>query len=285
MQAKLAAQLQRAEEGGYAVLAFNYSDLWDLKGVIRAAEQEKAPIMVAAVPTIVYNHGVKIIAGVARAAAESSTVPVIPHLDHSNSVALCMNMVDHGFESVMIDASQLPFKENVAIVKPVVDYAHARGAHVEGELGRIKGTNWEGVFVDGTDYLTDVREAVEFIKQTGVDSLAVGIGSGHGFYTETPHLDIGRLAEIKAATNAKLVLHGGTGLPEDQIKDAIKHGISKLNVGTLIYTSYLTKLKETLNVYKDQSYSLELFEDAVDAVAEAARGWIRAVNANGKARC
>ncbi len=283
MQAKLAAQLQRAEEGGYAVLAFNYSDLWDLKGVIRAAEQERAPIMVAAVPTIVHNHGVKCIAALGQAAAMSSSVPVIPHLDHSNSAALCMDMIDHGLDSVMIDASQLPFKENVAVVKPVVDYAHKRGAHVEGELGRIKGTNWEGVFVDGTDYLTDVREAAEYVKQTGVDSLAVGIGSGHGFYTETPHLDIGRLAEIKAATGAKLVLHGGTGLPEDQIRDAIRNGMNKINVGTLIYTSYLTKLKETLNTYKDKSYTLELFEDAVNEVAEAARGWIRMVNASGKA--
>ncbi len=283
MQANLATQLQRAEEGKYAVIAFNYSDLWDLKGVLRAAEQEKAPIMVAAVPAIVYNHGVKFIAGVAKAAAESTGIPVVPHLDHSNSVALCMDMVDNGLRSVMIDGSHLPFKENVAMVKPVVDYAHARGAQVEGELGRIKGANWEGVFVDGTDYLTDVREAVEFVKQTGVDSLAVGIGSGHGFYTEEPKLDIGRLAEIKAATGTKLVLHGGTGLPEDQIKDAIKNGISKINVGTLIYTSYLTTLKKKLNTYEDQSYSLNLFEEAVDAVAEAARGWIRTVGANGKA--
>ncbi|MCD7897447.1 MAG: class II fructose-bisphosphate aldolase [Planctomycetaceae bacterium] len=283
MQSNLATLLQRAEEGKYAVITFNYSDLWDLKGIIRAAEEERAPIMVAAVPAIVHNHGVKFIGGIAQAAAESSTVPVVPHLDHSNSVALCMDVIDHGLRSVMIDASHLPFKENVSIVRPVVEYAHARGVHVEGELGRIMGANWEGVFVDGTDYLTDVREAVEFIKQTGVDSLAVGIGSGHGFYTETPHLNIERLSEIKAATGAKLVLHGGTGLPEDQIKDAIRHGINKINVGTLIYTSYLTTLKKTLDSYEDQNYSLSLFDEAVAAVTEAARGWIRTVGANGKA--
>lgn len=283
MQSNLATMLQRAEEGKYAVIAFNYSDLWDLKGILRAAEEERAPIMVAAVPAIYHNHGVKIMAGAAKAAAESTAVPVVPHLDHSNSQALCMDVIDHGLRSVMIDGSHLPFQENVSFVKPVVDYAHARGVHVEGELGRIKGANWEGVFVDGSDFLTDVREAVEFIRQTGVDSLAVGIGSGHGFYTETPHLDIQRLSEIKAATGAKLVLHGGTGLPEEQIKDAIKNGINKINVGTLIYTSYLTTLKKTLNTYQDQGYSLQLFDDAVAAVTEAARGWIRIVGASGKA--
>ena len=284
MYANLKTLLQRADEEKFAVIAFNYSDPWDLHGVIRAAEQERAPIMVAAVPTIFNNHGYAFTAAFGRAAVESATVPIVPHLDHSNAVSICMEAIDHGVPSVMIDASQHPLEKNIAITKPVVDYAHPRGVHVEGELGRIMGTNWEGVFVPGTDYLTDPKEAAEFVNRTGVDSLAVGIGSGHGFYTEAPNLNIKRLAEINEATEAKLVLHGGTGLPEDQIKDAIKNGINKINVGTLIYTTYLDTIRKTLNEVDGLGFSLEVFKDTVDAVAEAARGWIRTAGLSGKAK-
>lgn len=283
MQANLKTLLQRADEEKYAVIAFNFSDPWDLCGVIRAAEEERAPIMVAAVPPIWSNLGVGLLSGMALAAARSARVPVVPHLDHSNSAALCMDVIDHGLPSVMIDASQHPLEKNISIVRPVVDYAHARGVHVEGELGRIMGTNWEGVYVDGTEYLTDVGEAVRFVEATGVDSLAVGIGSGHGFYVEEPKLNIKRLSELNAATDAKLVLHGGTGIPEEQVRDAIRNGINKINVGTLIFTTYLDTIKKSLNAIPDRKYPLDIFNEAVAAVAEAARGWIRVSGSGGKA--
>lgn len=283
MHANLKAMLQRADEEKYAIIAFNFSDPWDLLGVIRAAEEERAPIMVAAVPPIFSNLGVGLLSGMALGAAASARVPVVPHLDHSNSAALCMDAIDHGLRSVMIDASQYPLEKNIALVKPVVDYARARGVHVEGELGRIMGTNWEGVYVDGTEYLTDVGEAARFVEATGVDSLAVGIGSGHGFYVEEPKLNIERLAEINAATDVKLVLHGGTGIPEEQVRDAIRNGINKINVGTLIFTTYLETAKKSLNAVPDRKYPLEIYREAVEAVAEAARGWIRISGSSGKA--
>lgn len=282
MIANLKTLLQRADEEKYAVIAFNFSDVWDLRGIIRAAEQERAPVMVAAVPPIFANHGIDLLAALGNAAARNARVPVVPHLDHSNSVALCMDAIDHGFPSVMIDASQLPLEQNIATVRPVVEYARARGVHVEGELGRIMGSNWEGVYVDGQDYLTDVGQAVEFVGKAGVDSLAIGIGSGHGFYVEEPILNIRRLAEINAATPVKLVLHGGTGIPEDQIREVIRNGINKINVGTLIYTSYLETVKKSLNAVADRKYSLDIFNEAVEAVTEAARAWIRLSGSGGK---
>lgn len=283
MRANLKTLLQRADEEKYAVIAFNYSDPWDLQGILRAAEEEKAPVMLAAVPPIFKNHGVSMVAALGAAAADAAKTQVVPHLDHSNSISLCMDAIDHGIPSVMIDASQHPLEKNVSIVKPVVEYARPRGAHVEGEIGRIMGSNWEGVYVDGTDYLTDPAEAAEFVRRTGVDSLAVGIGSGHGFYTKEPELNIKRLAEIDAATDAKLVLHGGTGIPEEQIREAVKNGINKINVGTLIYTTYLTTLKKSLNAIPNLDYPLDIHKEAVAAVAEAARGWIRIAGSSGKA--
>lgn len=283
MQTTLKTLLQKADEEKFAVIAFNFSDVWDLLGVIKAAEQEKAPIMVASVQPVATHLNLYMAAALGHAAMANAKVPVVLHLDHTGTVSFCCNAVDHGYPSIMIDGSLLPLEENIALTKPVVDYAHARGVHVEGELGRIMGNNYEGKFIDGTDYLTDVGQAVEFVNRTGVDSLAVGIGTGHGFYTEEPKLNIKRLAEINAATNVKLVLHGGTGTPEDQIREVIKNGINKINVGTLIYHSYLTTTKKKLNSITDNNYPLGLYNEAVDAVAEAARGWLRLSGSSGKA--
>ena len=283
MQTKLKTLLQKADDEKFAVIAFNFSDVWDLLGVVKAAEQEKAPIMVASVQPVAAHLNLYMAAALGHAAMANAKIPVILHLDHTGTVSFCCNAVDHGYPSVMIDGSLLPLEENIALTKPVVDYAHARGVHVEGELGRIMGKNYEGKYIDDTDYLTDVDQAVEFVNRTGVDSLAVGIGTGHGFYAEEPKLNIGRLAEINAATDVKLVLHGGTGTPEDQIREVIKNGINKINVGTCIYHSYLSTAKKALNAIPDRNYPLGLFTEAVDAVAEAARGWLRLSGSSGKA--
>lgn len=283
MQTKLKTLLQKADEEKFAIIAFNITDTWDLLGVVKAAEQEKAPIMVATVQPVAAYLELWMAAAIGHAAMANAKVPVILHLDHTGKVSFCCDAVDHGYPSIMIDGSLLPLEENIALVKPVVEYAHAHGVHVEGELGHIMGRNYEGVLVEGTDYLTDVGQAVEFVERTGVDSLAVGIGTGHGFYAEEPKLNIGRLAEINAATDVKLVLHGGTGTPEDQIREVIRNGINKINVGTLIYNSYLSTAKKALNAAPDKGFSLGIFRDAVDAVAEAARGWLRLSGSSGKA--
>lgn len=274
--------LQWADEEKFGVIAFNVSDVWDLLGVVRAAEIERAPIMVMSVPPHVTNIGIHYLYGTTNAAAEYAKVPVVPHIDHSASVNMCLSAIDAGYKSVMIDASDKPLDDNIRLTKQVVDYAHRFDCYVEGELGRIRGKNWQGVKTDeNKPFITEVEDAVRFCGETGVDSLAVGIGSAHGFYAEVPKLNIKRLAEINAAVDTKLVLHGGTGIPAEMVQEAIRNGINKINVGTCIFTTHMRTLKESLNAKED--FDLNQHNCIVDAVCEVAREWIRVSMSNGKA--
>lgn len=183
----------------------------------------------------------------------------------------------------MIDASNQSMEENIRITSNVVRYAHPKGVFVEGEIGKIKGSGWEGVaFKEGEEFLTRVEDAVAYVKATGVDSLAVGIGNAHGFYTQEPNLNITRLAEINAAIDTKLVLHGGTGIPEDAVRDAIRNGINKVNVGTTIFHSYMDSLRKTLAATDKAHYSNYMHEEAVEAVAQTAAEWIRKTMSNNR---
>lgn len=272
--------LQWADEEKFAVVSFNYADIWTLLGIIRAAERERAPVMLQMVPPVVDMIGLGYLSAMGKAAIEHATVPVIHHLDHSISPAACFRAVDLGYDSVMIDASSKPIEENIRITKSVVDYAHSKGVYVEGEIGRIRGNG----FREGDEFLTRVEDAVRYVRETGVDSLAVGIGNAHGFYTSEPKLNIERLAQINAAVDTKLVLHGGTGIPEESVREAIRNGINKVNVGTIILHSYLDTLKKTLNETEKAKYHETIFTDAVEAVADAASVWIRKTMSNGRVR-
>lgn len=274
--------LQWADEEKFGVVAFNVSDVWDLLGVVKAAELERAPIMVMSVPPHVMNIGIKYLYGTTNAAVECAKVPIVPHLDHSASISMCVSAIDAGYKSVMIDASDKPLEDNIRISKAVVNYAHRYDCYVEGELGRIRGKNWQGVKTDeNKPFITEVEDAVRYCTETGVDALAVGIGSAHGFYSEAPRLNIQRLAEINDAVDAKLVLHGGTGIPGEMVQDAIRHGINKINVGTCIFTTHMRTLKASLNA--KESFDLNQHNCIIDAVCEVAREWIRISMSNGKA--
>lgn len=273
--------LQWADEEKFGVIAFNYSDIWDLLGVIRAAEMENAPIMVMATPPVVSNIGIKYLYGMSNAAVEAAKVPVVTHLDHSFSKTMCYSAVDCGYKSVMIDASSLPLEENIRATRAVVDYAHRFGCFVEGELGQIRGSNWEGVVTDESKpFLTEVDDAVRFVAETGVDSLAVGIGSAHGFYTEVPKLNIRRLAEINEAIDTKLVLHGGTGIPAETVREAIQNGINKINVGTIIFNTHMKTLRASLNA--QEGFDLQQHNAIIDEVAKVAREWLRVSMSSGR---
>ena len=189
---------------------------------------------------------------------------------------MCFKAIDAGYNSVMIDASSETLEENIRITKNVVRYAHEKGVFVEGEIGKIRGRGWQGIaFKEGEEFLTRVEDAVTYVQNTNVDALAIGIGNAHGFYTQEPKLNIQRLAEINAAVDTKLVLHGGTGIPEEAVRDAIRNGINKINVGTVILHSYLDALKGTFQNLDKSQYSERVFEDAVEAVSQAASVWIR----------
>ncbi|MCL2164055.1 MAG: class II fructose-bisphosphate aldolase [Oscillospiraceae bacterium] len=281
-QESLHSLLVRADEGGFAIPAFNYSDIWDLLAIVKAAEEERAPVMIASNPLVVEAISVEVCGAIGREIMGKASVPIIHHLDHSFSADLCKAAIDHGYPSVMIDASQQDLEHNIRTVREVVEYARPYNVHVEAEIGKIKGMNVEGVYVGG-DFLVDVADAVKLVEETGVDSLAVGIGTAHGFYEGKPEINFKRLAEVNEAVKVPLVLHGGTGIPENDISMAIKNGINKINVGTIIHCTYMNSMRAELNRVGDNPYTLDVVKTVTEDIKAVVKRWIRVCMTNGKA--
>ena len=278
----LRKRLRDADAKGYAIPAFNFSDIWDFKAIVEAAEEEEAPIMIASNPLVVAELSPAICAGFGLAAMKQAKAPVILHLDHSFKTEMCKDCIDEGYPSVMIDASKYDLETNIAMVREVMDYAKENHVHVEAEIGKIKGKGIEGDFKGG-DFLAAVEDAKALVEATHVDSLAVGIGSAHGFYQGKPELNFERLAQINAAIDTPLVLHGGTGIPKEDIQRAIKEGINKVNVGTIIHCTYMNNLRAELNRVGENPYTLDVMKAVYPKVKEVVKGWIRVCMANGKA--
>ena len=278
----LREMLIRADEGGYAIPSFNYSDIWDFLAIVQAAEEEHAPVMIASNPLVAQAISVEICGAIGKAAMEKANIPLIHHLDHSFNVDLCKAAIDNGYPSVMIDASKYDLQQNIREVKEVVDYAHMRHVHVEGEIGKIKGKGIEGDFAGG-DFLVEVADAVALVEATGVDSLAIGIGTAHGFYEGKPEINFQRLAEVNAAVKIPLVLHGGTGIPEPDIRKAIQSGINKVNVGTIIHCTYMNGMYAELKRRGDNPYTLDVVKPVMEEIKAVVKQWIRVCMVNDKA--
>lgn len=273
--------LKKAQREGFAIPAFNYADIWELEAIVEAAEQERSPVMVASIPKVVDAHTCAVCAGMAVPLIKNASVPVIHHLDHSTSVEMCKTAVDCGYGSVMIDGSKLPLEENIAAIREVVAYARPKGVYVEGEIGQIMGRGYEGNF-EGGDYLVQVSEAVELVRETGVDSLAVGIGTAHGFYQGEPMLNFERLEQVRAALDLPLVLHGGTGIPLEDVQHAIRLGMCKVNVGTAIWYAHIKALDE---VFKGKGliHTIDANVIAKEKIREVVVDTIRMCMSGGKA--
>ncbi|GAA3572463.1 ketose-bisphosphate aldolase [Microlunatus spumicola] len=239
--------LDVANRHGFAVPAFNISDWAMLEGVMQVSEEEHAPVIVAIHPDELSHVGVDLLPAV-LARAGRSTVPVTVHLDHGATYEQVLTAIRAGFTSVMIDGSLLPFDENVALTRRVVETAHAVGLSVEGELGTIGRT--DGYAESGTDDIvyTQPDEAARFVAETGVDSLAVAVGTRHGIYPAhlAPALRLDLLAEIKAVAPLPIVLHGGSNNPDDEITQAVTLGVNKINISSDIKVAYHDKLREVL---------------------------------------
>lgn len=271
-----------ADNGGYAIPSFNYSDIWDFLAIAEAAEEENAPIMIASNPLVVAAISPEICGAMGGAAMKLAKTPLIHHLDHSFQVDMCKAAIDNGYPSVMIDASKYDLDENIKYVKEVVDYAHCRNVHVEGEIGKIKGKGIEGDFKGG-DFLVEVADAVKLVESTGLDSLAVGIGTAHGFYEGTPKINFERLREVNMAVDVPLVLHGGTGIPKEDIQKAILNGINKVNVGTIIHCTYMNNMRAELNRLGENPYTLDVVKPVKEKIKEVVKNWIRVCGANNRA--
>jgi fructose-bisphosphate aldolase class II len=230
--ATLREVLAEAEKGGYAVGAFNANNLEIVQAIVEAAVEEKAPVILQASQGALKYAGIAYITAMVRTAAENAPVPVVLHLDHGTSFEQTMLCIRHGFSSVMFDGSQLPLDENIAATRKVVEVARAMGVSVEGELGKIGGVE-DDIAVEERDALfTDPEQADRFVSESGVDALAVAIGTAHGPYKGEPKLDFDRLALIDKVTAAPLVLHGASGVPDDSIRRAIALGVRKINIDT-----------------------------------------------------
>ncbi|MEU7861444.1 ketose-bisphosphate aldolase [Nonomuraea sp. NPDC049141] len=236
-----------ANEKYFAVPAFNISDYAMFNGIVDISEEKNAPLIIGIHPDEVRHLGPDVIVAMAQRAHRSS-VPIAIHWDHGATYEEMLTAIKIGFTSVMIDASMKSFEDNIALSKKVTETAHAVGLSVEAELGTIGKTDNEAE--DGSDAIiyTDPADAVTFVKATGVDSLAVAIGTYHGIYPKhlKPELKLDLLKEIKDRVKIPLVLHGGSGNPDDEIAESVKLGINKINISSDIKLAYHTKMREVL---------------------------------------
>ncbi|NRG39942.1 ketose-bisphosphate aldolase [Rathayibacter sp. VKM Ac-2804] len=239
--------LDVANANGFAVPAFNVSDYAMMNGLFEISEEKDSPLLIAIHPDELSHTGVDILHAII-ARAHRSSVPVTIHLDHGGTYEQVLLAIKSGFTSVMIDGSMLPYDENVAITKRVVDAAHAVGVSVEGELGTIGKTDNEAEDGAANIIYTEPEEAVDFVASTGVDSLAIAIGTSHGLYPASmkPALKLDLLAEIKKRVAVPLVLHGGSNNPDAEIAESVKRGVNKINISSDIKASYHNKMREVL---------------------------------------
>ncbi len=237
--------LENARDGGYAVGAFNVENMEMVKAVIATAEELRAPVMIQTTPGTVAYASLDMFAAMVTAEAKYATVPVCLHLDHGKSFEMAMQAIKAGYTSVMIDGSALSFEDNIAISKKVADVGRALNIPVEAELGKVGGKEDDTSSDEDTN--TDPAQAKEFVERTGVTSLAVAIGTAHGFYTKTPVLDKKRVTEVKELVSIPLVLHGASGLSEEDVRECVERGMCKVNFATELRAAYTDACRKLLN--------------------------------------
>ena len=269
-----------ARRGGYAVGAFNAENMEMVKAIIAAAEELRAPVMIQTTSSTIKYGSVETYAAIVSAEAMKASVPVCLHLDHGSSFGLAVRCVMAGYTSVMMDGSKLPFEENIAVSRQVAEMAAAVGIPCEAELGKVGGKEDEVEAVADTN--TDPAEAKEFVERTGISSLAVAIGTAHGFYVGTPVLDVERLSEIRKAVDVPLVLHGASGLTDEQVQGCVKRGICKVNFATELRNAYTRAgeryLLDNPNTIDPKAYS----KAAMAAVTELVKARMKVCGCDGK---
>ena len=294
-----------ARKKGYAIPALNVQNLESLTAAAEAAVDEKSPAILQITPSVIKYAGLPYIVGLAKTAAQLATVPISIHLDHGEDFETAAKCVDAGFTSVMIDGSFLKFDENVTLTKRVVNIAHAKGVSVESELGKLAGVEERSV-EEKDAILTDPNTAAEFIEKTGVDTLAVAIGTSHGAYKfkSQAKLDLERLKTISQKVSIPLVLHGASsvpqwliekatkygatltgakGIPEDQYKKAIALGIAKINIDTDMRLAFTATVREVLTNSPKEFDPRKILGPAKEAMKQIAKSKMQLFGSSGKA--
>lgn len=294
-----------ARKNGYAIGAFNVQNMESVKAIVEAATEEKSPAILQITPSVIKYAGMGYITGLVKNAGKEAPVPLTMHLDHGEDYETAIKCVDAGFTSVMIDGSFLNYEENVAVTKKVVDYAHEKGVSVEAELGKLAGVEERSV-EEKDAILTDPNNAIDFVERTGIDTLAVAIGTSHGAYKfkAASKLDIDRLKIISQKVSIPLVLHGASSVPawilekatkygatlggakgvaEDQLQLAIKSGIAKINIDTDLRLAFVGAVREVLTTSPKEFDPRKILGPAKDAMKEVAKGKMRLFGSSGKA--
>lgn len=274
--------LQHAREQGYAVCAFNIENMEMVQAVVEAAEETGSPVIIqTSANTVKYAH-MDYYYAIVKAALKHATVPVALHLDHGDGTELALKAIRAGYTSVMIDASKQPFDENVRQTKAVVDISRPVGVSVEAELGNVGGKPGDPDY--GTDGYTKPEEAKVFVDQTGVNSLAVSIGTAHGVYRGKPNLDLELLRVLRESVDVALVLHGASGLSEQEVKNCIRNGISKINYATELRIAFTEAVKEYFTIEQDFVDPKKFTGYARDKVKKVAKEKMLASGSHGQAR-
>lgn len=275
------AILDAARSGGYAVGAFNCHTLDMVVAVVEVAAAERAPVILEFTEGSLNSNGWEYMSAVGRRAAALAPVPVALHLDHGASYELAVKAIRHGLTSVMFDGSERPYAENVALARQVVAAAHAAGISAEAEIGHVGGVEDDQGSLHG--WLTPPAEAERFWRDTGADYLATSFGTAHGLYTETPHLDIPRLREIGRRVPVPLVMHGGSGVPDDQVRAAVACGIAKINVSTELKEAWAQALRRYMAEHPGESDPRRVMVEPRRAVQAVVREKMRLFGASGRA--
>lgn len=266
--------LREAQASHYAVPAFNVENMECIQGVICAAKEMNVPVIIQTTPSSICYAGVEFFAAGVEAILRETGVTAALHLDHGSSYELAARAMKAGYTSVMFDGSKLPMEENIAGTKKVVELGRIFGVSVEAELGCIGGkeddTQAAGMFTEACD-------AERFVRETGVDSLAVAIGTAHGFYKGSPHIDIGRLKEIRSRVEIPLVLHGTSGVPEETVRVCIQNGMCKVNYATDLRCAFTEAVRKALGNEPLAVDPKRYLGPAREAVKEAAKDRIRLV--------
>lgn len=275
--------LKKAQREGYAVPAFNIHNLETLQVVVETAAELQSPVILAGTPSTIDYAGGEYIVAMAQVAAQKHNIPIAIHLDHFEDVEEIKHYVNMGFNSTMIDASHSSYEDNIKTVKEVVEYAHKYDATVEAELGRLGGQE-DDLVVDEKDAMyTNPQQAKEFVEKTGIDSLAIAIGTAHGLYKGEAKLDFDRLKEIRDMVDVPLVLHGASDVPDELVKKAISLGICKVNVATDLKIPFSDAVKKFFNENPDANDPRKYMTPGKEAMKKIVEHKIMVCGSNGKA--
>lgn len=276
--------LAKAKKEKYAVGAFDIFDQLSMKAVVEAAAETKSPVIIQVLPPVVEYFGARTIAGWARLLSDDyPRVPMVLHLDHGSKIEMVFQCIEANWGSVMMDASDKPLEKNISVTKKVVEKAHAAGITVEGEIGCIFSVDEKKEVREKEDNLASVPSCRQYFQETGIDALAPAIGTAHGLYKDVPRIDYRRLEEIGRTVSIPMVIHGGTGLTDQDFRDLVKSGAAKINIWTQICIEFCDAMRGFVGATPPSYDPITFTKIAAERIKNKTMGFIRVFGSEGKA--